>query len=464
MSGDIHSSGNLYIDNGKALICKIDSSTTKKLLEFDGSQVTLGYGFRSSNETRIYGKNIGMYYGDTLKVQVTSDGLKIGDITIKNENGGLHVIGGGLYADTYISSLGTGSGGSGGGSGNESAILYSLNNSQTPVGNGALCCSNGMWSFQDISTSGWTSDDFTLKDYTTVQDLGWEGTTQDAKKVITSNALAYWDGRFDNSSRVINGEYVDDSNIKYCYYGAFGTIVTKNAGDYLALTNGNVSTSGSIYTSSTLEVVGVSYLRSSVYFGYAEDYGYFHKIYTRYRRDPSNLPFMALQGLGGVYVKDLLYVDGDESTSQKQLQANDKLYVNGNGVFEGDVSAWDGFNDLSDMRLKDVHSYIDDSSFTLEDVARAPMFRFTWKDRANDRLHVGTSAQYWDSKLPEVVTRDGDGYLGMTYANAAMIAAITTARKVLTHDEQIAALTGRLDAVEAENKRLKDEIEQLKAA
>lgn len=114
VSGDIHTSGDSYIDSGKALICKISSSSTKKLLEFDGTQVTLGYGFRSSNETRIYGKNIGMYYGTTLKVQVTTDGLKIGDITIKNENGGLHVIGGGLYTDTFLSALGIGSGGGSG--------------------------------------------------------------------------------------------------------------------------------------------------------------------------------------------------------------------------------------------------------------------------------------------------------------------------------------------------------------
>ena len=56
--------------------------------------------------------------------------IKIGSITIKNENGGLHIIGGGLYTDTYLSALGTGSGGSGGGS----DFGFALNGTTLSVG------------------------------------------------------------------------------------------------------------------------------------------------------------------------------------------------------------------------------------------------------------------------------------------------------------------------------------------
>ena len=44
--------------------------------------------------------------------------------------------------------------------------------------------------------------------------------------------LSYWDGAHN-----ANG----NSNLSYCRHGLFGTIVTKNSGDYLATTGGSVS-------------------------------------------------------------------------------------------------------------------------------------------------------------------------------------------------------------------------------
>ena len=42
--------------------------------------------------------------------------------------------------------------------------------------------------------------------------------------LMTTNTLAYWNGAYDSSGH---------SNLAYCKHGAFGTIVTKNAGDYI---------------------------------------------------------------------------------------------------------------------------------------------------------------------------------------------------------------------------------------
>lgn len=49
--------------------------------------------------------------------------------------------------------------------------------------------------------------------------------------LMTTNTLAYWDGSYNLSG---------NSNLTYCNRGAFGTIVTKNTGDYLSSVGGTV--------------------------------------------------------------------------------------------------------------------------------------------------------------------------------------------------------------------------------
>ena len=49
-------------------------------------------------------------------------------------------------------------------------------------------------------------------------------TAANRTKVITVNALAFWDGSYNGQTHA--------SNLAYCRYGGFGTIVTKNATDY----------------------------------------------------------------------------------------------------------------------------------------------------------------------------------------------------------------------------------------
>jgi cell division protein FtsB len=71
-------------------------------------------------------------------------------------------------------------------------------------------------------------------------------------------------------------------------------------------------------------------------------------------------------------------------------------------------------------------------------------------------VHWGTLAQYWRSTEIGDIVEDGE-YLAMDYAATALAGVISVARKVMTHEERIAAL-------EAENERLRNEIENLKAA
>jgi cell division protein FtsB len=72
-------------------------------------------------------------------------------------------------------------------------------------------------------------------------------------------------------------------------------------------------------------------------------------------------------------------------------------------------------------------------------------------------MQVGTIAQYWQKVLPEVVT-DKNDELSMQYGVAALVAAITTARKVVDHEREIAQLKNRVKALEDENKMLKTKL------
>ena len=130
-----------------------------------------------------------------------------------------------------------------------------------------------------------------------------------------------------------------------------------------------------------------------------------------------------------------------------------------------------GFTNTSDIRNKNV---IKDVDLRLDQIAKAPAFEYYWLDTSIDHdLHVGTSAQYWESVLPQVVTtaKDEIGTKAMQYGVAALISAITVARRVMTHEEKIALLETRISALEKENgeqeqliNSLQEELAKFKAA
>ena len=66
-----------------------------------------------------------------------------------------------------------------------------------------------------------------LRTKSSVGDSGWKDNATDDRYVPTMSFMAYWNGAYSGSS----------SNLAYCKYGAFGSIVTKNAGDYAAVSH-----------------------------------------------------------------------------------------------------------------------------------------------------------------------------------------------------------------------------------
>ena len=109
------------------------------------------------------------------------------------------------------------------------------------------------------------------------------------------------------------------------------------------------------------------------------------------------------------------------------------LHVSGSIYATGAITA------LSDIKQKNIKEYM---QLGIDEVADAPIIKFTWKDpKAEDKgLQVGSIAQYWEKVLPEAVKKDKEGTLSMSYGVVALVAAVSTAKKVRELDERVTKL------------------------
>lgn len=122
--------------------------------------------------------------------------------------------------------------------------------------------------------------------------------------------------------------------------------------------------------------------------------------------------------------------------------ASIKQDCDGNNPFDDDSTESGGSGEsgpsmpiVSDVRLKDIQQSIE---LSLDDIAAAPIFDFNYK--GNNEQHSGTSAQYWQTILPNVVHQDCNGYLSLQYAQAAMVAVVSLARRVKELEQEIIRL------------------------
>lgn len=167
-------------------------------------------------------------------------------------------------------------------------------------------------------------------------------------------------------------------------------------------------------------------------------------------------------GTSSVNTSSTLYVNGTATIGL--LTINTAIYSNQNyanlsydfiNVAAGQVARVSrNWTVPSDMRTKNV---VSNAWADVDQIANAPIFNFRYKTDSLNTISLGTSAQYWRGVFPCGVTVFPDEYLGMDYASIALASAVMVARKVQSHEERIAAL-------EAENARLQDELNKIKAA
>jgi len=139
---------------------------------------------------------------------------------------------------------------------------------------------------------------------------------------------------------------------------------------------------------------------------------------------------------GGIYP---LTIASNTNVGISTTSPSYKLHVS------GDIYATGGITSASDERMKDVVT--DTLPLSVEQIAKAPTVKFTWKNNHEDGEQVGTIAQYWQSVLPEVV-KDKSGELSLQYGVTALVSSITTARKVVGHEKEIKALKAKINVLE----------------
>lgn len=239
-------------------------------------------------------------------------------------------------------------------------------------------------------------------------------------------------------------------------YGAgyFGISYNSGADAIAVTTSGNVgiNTSAPGYT---LDVNGSLHVRTLVYFDstaringdiwtngqfFLNASGYDQQPYMSGAFGKFNLAFHR----NGVWVDTVMSIMPDGAANM-----TGPLHVDKGIYTEGYVTAR-GQNTSSDARLKDVTGNVE---LDIRAIARAPAVFFRWKDTGGE--DVGSIAQYWQALMPQLTPRTSSGMLDLQYDKAALLGVVTVSRRVLDHEERIAAL-------EAENASLKATIENMR--
>lgn len=121
------------------------------------------------------------------------------------------------------------------------------------------------------------------------------------------------------------------------------------------------------------------------------------------------------------------------------------------GIFSDGYMSAKGINTASDVRLK---RRIADVALTVRDVADAPVYRFAWIHGGG--IDVGSTAQYWGAKVPELTHLLADGiHLGLDYGKAAVVGLVPVAKATLAntldiaeHGRQLKDLYSRIASLE----------------
>lgn len=111
----------------------------------------------------------------------------------------------------------------------------------------------------------------------------------------------------------------------------------------------------------------------------------------------------------------------------------------------------------SDETKKDIlGSFI----IPLDYISNAPLWRYTWKDKRNERVNIGGSAQYTKLMMEELVGESEKG-LVMDYATTAYAFSVSLAKHLSDLILNMGSQEGRLARLEREDEGLKERVMEL---
>lgn len=298
-------------------------------------------------------------------------------------------------------------------------------------------------------------------------------TVASADKITTSRTL--WGQSFNGTANVSGTIYLNENIPHYfrdpntaawrggIYWGTNGneamSFVAANANTKFLFVNGSDIASWSTSTHTTVTPlmsigtnVGIGVLSPS-YKLHVVGTGYFTNSLLVQSVEIGNTNEINATGSSKLYLQyrntgHLILCKNGKNIGVNEENPSYRLHVS------GDIYATGAVTCLSDIREKNI---LGQAKITVEQIARMRSIVYRWKDNREDRdEHVGSIAQDWQNVLPQVVltAKDKKKTLSMQYGVAALVGAITIARKVVDHERRIKEL-------EDENRKLK---EQLKIA
>lgn len=115
-------------------------------------------------------------------------------------------------------------------------------------------------------------------------------------------------------------------------------------------------------------------------------------------------------------------------------------------------SAGAGLQSTSDIRFKSNFNSLSEN--TLDQVLNAPEFTYTWKDETT--TSIGTSAQYWEDKIPELVHEMEDGTKTFSYERYTVVLQKALKEEHRLREEEKKAFEERIKYLEQELNNLKN--------
>lgn len=427
---------------------------------------------------------------------------------------GVHLYGGGLSADTYLTALGVGSGGGGGGSVTSLTDLSDVNPNMNPqngyiltfVGNSTT----GKWTAmspqsggsvtqinvgiglktadgQPITNTGTISLSDTYKGYAEHGETAYTSLNSyvlaSAIKSLTIMAKTATALTYTPNSAAATLTFNDSGSIKVANNSSTITFDLKNtgvgAGTYRSVTvdvQGRISAGTNPTTLAAYGIQAGDALFSQITAGKATQLATSRKIWGRsfngtgdvsglienssgikfnttgtgygaymnfHFGGSSNLTSEVIESASGMlrFNSQLFVKNGgnvgiggqpDTSSSNHKLKVSGSIRATNGIVSDSYVTALAAASS-SDARMKNV---IEDFVLTADEIAEAPIVKFTWKAGDDKSVHVGSIAQYWYRVLPESVL-EVDGMLSLEYGVLALLSVISLARTVVNHEQRL---------------------------